>query len=152
LKEGKTPKEKGIRNRRRLVMELLNSPSTFTTLKKKLKVSGKTLAVHLKSLQNQGLLKREIQGKYIVYIIAKPQTVLDMRKDCLKELLELGLLYSSCLDNETTERFNETARALQKSIVTPKTEAEASKVFEPHVTDKVFGRTIRFSRKKKRGR
>jgi DNA-binding transcriptional ArsR family regulator len=132
-KQGEQAAEIGKRNRNRIIIELLKSPLTFTTLKGKVELSGKTLAEHLKSLQNEGLAKREIQGKYIVYKVAKPETVLNLRKDFLKELAELITVYHNCLNNETRILLFKTVNVLQKSISHPEPEAETDKIFRKRI-------------------
>lgn len=130
----KSESTQGKHNRNKILKELLESPSTFTKLQKKLRVSPKTLTSHLRSLLNEGLVTREIQGKYVKYVIVKPETVLQMRKDFLKELSDLTVLYDSCLNNETHNLFAKALEALQESIGHPEAEAE---------TDRIFGKTMK---------
>jgi len=115
-------------NRNKILMELLNAPLTFTALKGKVGLSGKTLAKHLANLQNEDLVRREIQGKYVVYVIRIPQTVLDMRKGLLDELGTLARVYSGCLDNETCKLLRKTIKTLQESITNPEPEVQTSRV------------------------
>ncbi|UCE16683.1 MAG: helix-turn-helix transcriptional regulator [Candidatus Bathyarchaeota archaeon] len=117
-----------ISNRDKILMELLKEPLTFTKLKEKVGVSGKTLAKHLKSLKDEGLLKREIQGKYIVYVVVEPQTCLQMRKEFWNKLLALYIVYRGCLTKETLELFSKIFKALGKSIRDPELEAESTKI------------------------
>ena len=113
------PFSKGELNRSRIVNELLKSPLTFGKLKEKVGLSGKTLTKHLKDLKDESLVKREIQGKYIVYKIAKPQTVLELRKTFREELNRLLWVYCNCLDKETGRLLNQVDLALKKSIDQP---------------------------------
>ena len=122
-----------------VLMELWKSPLTFTALKDKVELSSKTLTGHLKTLLNEGLVKRKIQGKYIKYNVVKPKTVLQMRKDFLKELADLILLYDSCLNNDTHNLLGKTIHALQESITHAEPEAE---------TDKIIRKTIKLPKGK----
>ena len=115
----KKPIREGQLNRSRILNELIVSPLTFSQLKTKVELSGKTLTKHLKDLSNESLVKREIQGKYIVYKSATPQTVLDLRKTFREELNRLLLVYWNCLDNETGQLLNQVIVALTKSIDQP---------------------------------
>ena len=115
-------------NRNKILMELLKDSLTFTTLKAKVGLSAKTLAQHLKNLHDEDLVKREIRGKYIVYTIRKPQTIVDMRKDLLNEFGTLAHVYNGCLDKRTYKLFGETIKSLQESIANPEPEVQTAKV------------------------
>ena len=115
----KKPIREGQLNRSRIINELLKSRLTFSQLKTKVGLSGKTLTKHLNDLKDESLVKREIQGKYIVYKIATPQTVLDLRKTFREELDRLLWVYWNCLDKETGQLLNQVNEALKKSIDQP---------------------------------
>jgi predicted ArsR family transcriptional regulator len=143
LKEGERSVQIGKLNRNNILKKLLESPSTFTELQKKVDVSGKTLANHLRTLQEEGLVQRKIQGKYIKYVVARPQTVLQMRKDFQKEFMDLIIRYNSCLDTKTHKLLAEPLKALQESIEHPEPEAETAKIFGKSVKiPKGFSGTI----------
>jgi DNA-binding transcriptional ArsR family regulator len=118
LKQTK-PVREGQLNRSKIVNELLKSPLTFSQLKTKVKLSSKTLTKHLKDLKEESLVKREIQGKYIFYKIAKAQTVLVLRKTFREELNRLLMVYWNCLNKETGQLFNQADESLKKSIDQP---------------------------------
>jgi len=135
MKEGERSVQIGKRNRNRILNELLESHAlTFTELKKKVPFTAKTLTDHLKNLQEEKLVKREIHGKYIKYVLARPQTVLQMRKDFQKELVDLILRYDSCLNLRTHNLLAKPLKALQESIDHPEAEAETSKIFRKTIT------------------
>ena len=117
--EQKKPVREGQLNRSRILNELLKSRLTFSQLKTKVGLSGKTLTKHLNDLKDESLVKREIQGKYIVYKIVKPQTVLNLRKTFREELNRLLWVYWNCLDRETGKLLNQVKEALKKSIDQP---------------------------------
>ena len=110
-------------------MELLKSPLTFSALKEKMRLSSKTLSQHLENLLNESLVKREIQGKYIVYVALQPQTFLEMRKTFRDQLDVLVLIYWDCLDKETIRLLNQVEEALKKSISQPEPKALNTKYF-----------------------
>jgi DNA-binding transcriptional ArsR family regulator len=132
-------RREGELNRSRIVNELLKSPLTFGKLKAKVELSNKTLTKHLNDLKDESLVKREIQGKYIVYKIATPQTILEMRKALHEELNRLLWVYWNCLNKDTGRLFNQATDSLKKSIDEP----------EPMDNLTVFGKTYRIPAHKK---
>jgi DNA-binding transcriptional ArsR family regulator len=133
-------RREGQFNRNRIINELIKSPLTFTALKKKVGLSSKTLTQHLKNLQDESLVKREIQGKYIVYKVNVPQTRLSMRKFFLSELDGLIWVYWDSLDKDTSILLNKVREALDKSIKEP----------EPNASLKIIEKTIPFPIDKER--
>jgi len=129
LKEGERSVQIGKLNRNKILKELLESASTFTELRKKVQLSAKTLTGHLKSLQDEKLVEREIQGKYVKYVVRRPQTVLRMRKDLQRELVDLIMRYGSCLNDRTHNLLVESLKVLQESVEHPEPDAETSKIF-----------------------
>ena len=128
---------KGRRNRARIIKELLRESATFSELLKKVGLSNKTLSNHLKALLNEGLVKREVHGRYVVYVVVKPRTLLEMRKEVWNELVGLNFVYGSCLTKETLELFGKVFEALKESIEHPEPEAE---------TTEIMGRLIKIPR------
>jgi len=119
-KQGKNSALIGKHNRDRILMALIESPMHFSALKKKLDLSAATLTGHLGSLLDEGYLKRQIEGRKIVYVVVeerKDPTVLEMRKDCWNELVLLALDYNSCLTQETLRKLEVTLNVLKDSIV-----------------------------------
>lgn len=109
----------GTRNRNRIVMELLNSPMHFSALKRKLRLSAVSLTGHLERLLEEGRIKRQMEGRKIVYVVVeekKDQTVLDMRKDCFNELVLLKFDYGICLTKKTRGKLKEALDVLRESI------------------------------------
>jgi len=124
LEQNKTTKpiREGQRNKNRIIKELLKSPLTFKALKEKVGLSSKTLSQHLTNLQNESLVKREIQDRYIVYV-ALNETFLEMRKALHDQLNELLWIYWDSLDKETMQLLNQVEEALKKSISQPEPKA-----------------------------
>lgn len=127
-KYGERAVEIGRRNRNKILNTLLNKPLTFSMLKEKVGLSSKTLANHLKSLLSESLVKREIQGKYVVYKVETPQTKREMRKTFRNELNRLLWTYSDGLNKKTTELLNEVNKALEKSITQPEPDADRIRI------------------------
>jgi DNA-binding transcriptional ArsR family regulator len=123
-KYGQRSVEIGSRNRDKILNTLLNEPLTFSKLKEKVGLSGKTLTNHLNSLLDESLVKREIQGKYVVYVAVKPKTLLNMRKTFRNELNWLLWTYSSCLSNDTKILLDKVDKALEASINQPEPDAD----------------------------
>lgn len=133
---------KGRRNRARIIKELLREPATFSGLLEKVGLSNKTLSNHLKALLNEGLVKREVHGRYVVYVVVKPRTLLEMRKEVWNELVGLNFVYGSCLTKETSESLGKVFEALKESIKHPEPEAE---------TTKIMGRRIKIPKRLEKG-
>jgi len=118
----------GKKNRAIIISELLENPMTFSQLKQKLGFSAKTLTLHLRALENEGLVKREIHGRFVVYTVNKPETVLELRKQFYSQLLDLHVIYGSVLNEKTSIPLQESLKALKESIEKPEKEAETTKV------------------------
>jgi DNA-binding transcriptional ArsR family regulator len=115
------------RNRAKIIATLLQNPMTFSQLQKELKVSPRTLSLHLQALLKEGLAKREIEGKYIVYKAIKPKSILELRKQFFLELSNSDI-YESALNEKTRRLYYEFLNALGESIEKPEPEAETEKV------------------------
>lgn len=120
--------ELGKRNRAIIIAELSKNPMTFTQIKQKLGFSPKTLTQHLKTLESEGLVKREIRGRFVVYTVNKPKTVLELRKQFFYQLLDLKSIYDSVLNEKTRQLLEETLKALKESIKKPSEEDKTTKV------------------------
>jgi DNA-binding transcriptional ArsR family regulator len=119
--------ELGKKNRAIIIAELLENPTTFSQLKQKLGFSAKTLTLHLRALENEGLVKREIHGRFVLYTVNKPETVLELRKQFYSQLLDLHVIYGSVLNEKTSIPLQESLKALKESIEKPEKEAETTK-------------------------
>ena len=130
----------GKRNRDKILSELLENPLTFSQLKKKIlnpktqeEISAKTLSQHLAILQKEGLLKREIQGKYIVYIANKPKTILELRNEFLKGFIDLLSIYGGGLSHKTADLTQQYLNSISESIKNPEEEAKTTKAFSRRI-------------------
>jgi len=119
--------ELGKKNRAIIIAELLKNPMTFTQLKQKLGFSPKTLTQHLRTLESENLVKRELRGRFVVYRANEPKTIIELRKQLFSELLNLRT-YDLALDDKTRTLYYETLKALKESIEKPEPEAETHKV------------------------
>jgi DNA-binding HxlR family transcriptional regulator len=128
VQQGEKSIKIGKLNRDKIIVELWKSPLTFTALKEKVGLSGKTLSQHLNNLRAEGLVRRKIEGKYILYTVEKPRTLLNMRKDFLNELEALANVYWPCLDKETSILFRKACKALQESVTHHEPEADTDKI------------------------
>lgn len=124
----------GKKNRAIIITELLKNPLTFSKLKESVGFSAKTLTSHLRALENERLIHREIEGRYVFYTANKPETILELRKQFLSQLLDLQIIYGSVLNGKTSIPIQETLKALKESIEKPEKEAK---------TIKQFGKTIK---------
>jgi len=118
--QGKNRTRNARKNRDRIYMELLRSPLHFSALKRKVKMSSTTVAGHLETLVEEGRVKRQMQGRRIVYAVVeekRDQTVLEMRKECWNELAFLMFDYGICLTKKTKGKLKEAADVLKESIV-----------------------------------
>jgi DNA-binding HxlR family transcriptional regulator len=137
--------ELGKKNRAIIIAELLKNPMTFTQLKQRLGFSPKTLTQHLRTLESENLVKREIHGRFVVYCVNEPKTIIELRKQFFSELLNLEI-YDSALNDKTKTLYHETLKALQESIKKPESEAEIRKVMAKTIEiPKGFKGTIRQS-------
>jgi DNA-binding transcriptional ArsR family regulator len=127
-KYGQRSVEIGRRNRDKILNALLYESLTFSMLKEKVGLSSKTLTNHLNSLLDESLVRREIQGKYVVYVAVKPQTLLEMRKTFRNELNWLLWTYSSCLSEDTKVLLDKVDKALEEGITQPKPDADKIKI------------------------
>lgn len=118
----------GRRNRAKILMELFRESATFSKLLKTVGLSNRTLSEHLKSLLDEGLVKREVRGRYVVYTAVKPRTKKEMREQFWNEALGLYAIYQSCLTPETRELFGRAFEGLKESIRHPEPEAETTKI------------------------
>jgi DNA-binding transcriptional ArsR family regulator len=119
--------ELGKKNRAIIIAELLENPTTFSQLKQKLGFSAKTLTLHLRALENEGLAKREIHGRFVLYTVNKPETILELRKQLYSQLLDLHVIYGSVLNEKTNIPLQESLKALKESIEKPEKEAKTTK-------------------------
>ena len=87
------------------------------------------LSYYLKNLQKEGLLKKEIQGEHIVYVITKPETKLQLRKEFLKGFVDLLSIYGSGLNHETDELVQPFLDSISESIEHPEEEAKTTWTF-----------------------
>lgn len=142
---------KGEKYRAMILAELLKKPLTFSQLQKKVvidpktqtEISAMTLTRQLKTLQKEGLLRREIRGKYIVYIAVKPETKLQLRKAFSKRFVDLLTVYGSGLNSETQNLIQPLLNSLYESIKNPEKEAETTKIFRKKISiSKDFKGTI----------
>ena len=114
----------GKTNRNTILTELKKQPLTFSKIKQKLGLSGKNLTKHLSNLQKEGIVKREIQGKYIVYILNEPKAILQLRKEFLNHLLDVLSIYDGVLREDTRQLFYQFLNLLKTSIDKPEKEAK----------------------------
>ena len=137
--------ELGKKNRAIIIAELLKNQMTFTQLKQKLGFSPKTLTQHLRTLESENLVKREIHGRFVVYCVNEPKTIIELRKQFFSELLDLGI-YDLALNDKTKTLYHETLKALKESIERPEPEAETQKIITKTIEiPKGFKGTIRQS-------
>jgi len=120
--------ELGKRNRALIVSELLRNPLTFSQLKQKLGFSPKTLTLHLRALEKEELIKREIHGRFVVYVARKPETILELRKQFFHQLLDLLRIYNSVFNEKTNILLQKVLDALKESIENLEPEAKTTKV------------------------
>jgi DNA-binding transcriptional ArsR family regulator len=121
--------QKGKTNRNRILAELKQQPLTFSKIKQKLDLSGKNLSRHLNSLRSEGIVKREIQGKYIVYVLNEPKAILQLRKELISHLLDVTSIYGSALREDTWLIFQQFLNSLKTSIEEPEEKAKLTMVF-----------------------
>jgi len=134
----------GKTNRNTILTELKKQPLTFSKIKLKLGLSGKNLTRHLSNLQKEGIVKREIQGKYIVYILNEPKAILQLRKEFLNHLVDVANVYDSALTEESWHLFSEFLNSLKTSIDKPEEKAKLTMVFTRQVEiQKGFKGTIK---------
>jgi DNA-binding transcriptional ArsR family regulator len=139
--------ELGKKNRAIIIAELLKNPMTFTQLKQKLGFSPKTLTQHLRTLESENLVKREIHGRFVVYCINEPKTIIELRKQLFLELVNLRI-YDSALNGKARTLYYEILKALKDSIEKPEKEAKTTKVMGIEIpkefkkTTKVMAKTI----------
>jgi predicted transcriptional regulator len=135
--------ELGKKNRAIIIAELLKNPMTFTQLKQKLGFSPKTLTQHLRTLESENLVKREIHGRFVVYCVNEPKTIVELRKQFFSELLDLGI-YDLALNDKTKTLYHETLKVLKESIEKPEKEAKTTKTMVKTIEiPKGFKGTIR---------
>jgi len=135
--------ELGKKNRAIIIAELLKNPMTFTQLKQKLGFSPKTLTQHLRTLESENLVKREIHGRFVVYCVNELKTIIELRKQFFSELLDLGI-YDLALNDKTKTLYHETLKVLKESIEKPEKEAKTTKTMVKTIEiPKGFKGTIR---------
>lgn len=117
----------GKRNKAKIIAELIKNPMTFTELKETLDFSAKTLMFHLRDLENEGLIRRILEGKSILYDVIKPKSVIEFRKQFLSELLNLKA-YDVALNEKTKTLYYQFLKTLKESIEKPEPEAETTKI------------------------
>jgi len=138
---------KGKRDRDIILVELLNNPLSFSQLQKRIiidpeskkEISAKMLSYHLNKLQEEGLLNREIQGRYIVYVAVKPETKLQLRKEFLNRFVDLLRIYGSGLNQKNQDLVQPFLNSLSESIEHPEEEAKTTTFFHRSIKiDKDF--------------
>jgi len=128
-KQGMNTADVGRRNRNLVVMELMKQPTHFSDLKRKLKFSATTLTGHLEKLLEEGVVKRQVQGRKVVFVVVeekKIQTMLEMRTECRNELALLAFDYGICLTNEARSKLREALDVLDDSIVNRKQDVDVA--------------------------